>query len=280
MELGITTPGFSVMPLFLLGRPDAALERARRTADDARALGHPLSLAYALYYVAWAHMHRGEATRAAETAREIVKLSEEHGLFFGPLGAAMLGWALDQEASLVAAWRAPRRSAAEASPAADEDFDRVATSLRLYRGSGALLNVPFMLWLVALGHARRRRYAEARASVEEALRIAADTGETWWNAELLRLGGELALAAAGAGAALAAARGEAAAAFRRAGEVAASQKSLSLELRAAASLARLRKDEGRGDEARAALAPVLARFGEGRATGDLVAAQALAAELA
>jgi class 3 adenylate cyclase/tetratricopeptide (TPR) repeat protein len=280
MELGITTPSFSVMLLFLLGRPDAALERARRTADKARALGHPLSLAFALYYVAWAHMHRGEATRAAETAREIVKLSEEHGLFFGPLGAAMLGWALDQEASLVAAWRAPRLSAAEASPAADEDFDRVATSLRLYRASGALLNVPFMLWLVALGHARRRRFADARASVEEALRIAADTGETWWDAELLRLGGELALAAAGAGAALAAARGEAAAAFRRAGEVAASQKSLSLELRAAASLARLRKDEGRRDEARAALAPVLARFGEGRASGDLVAAQALAAELA
>ncbi|HEY8234112.1 MAG TPA: protein kinase [Vicinamibacteria bacterium] len=280
MELGITTPSFSVMLLFLLGRPDAALERARLTADKARALGHPLSLAFALYYVAWAHMHRGEATRTAETAREIVKLSEEHGLFFAPLGAALLGWALDQEASLVAAWRAPRLSAAEVSPAADEDFDRVATSLRLYRGSGAMLNVPFMLWLVALGHARRRRFAEARASVDEALRIAADTGETWWSAELLRLGGELALAAAGAGAALAAARGEAAAAFLSAREVAAGQKALSLELRAAASLARLRKDEGRKDEARAALAPVLGRFGEGRATGDLVAAQALAAELA
>ncbi|HKZ30841.1 MAG TPA: protein kinase [Vicinamibacteria bacterium] len=279
MELGITTPAFSVMPLWLLGRPDAALERARRTAEKARALGHPLSLAFALYYVTWAHMHRGEAARTAESAREILKLSEEHGLFFGPLGACLLGWALDQEASLVAAWRAPRPTEAEAAPASDEDFGRVAASLAMYRGSGSLLNVQFMLWLLALGHARRRRFAEARAAVDEALAIVAETKEVWWQAELLRLSGELALAAAGTGAERGAAQSEAAAAFARAGEIAASQKALSLELRAAASLARLRKDEGRGEAGRAALAPVLARFAEGHATGDLVAARALLAEL-
>ena len=279
MELGITTPSFSVMQLFLLGRLDAALERARATAEKARRLGHPLSIAFTLYYVTWVHVNRGEAARAAESARELVKLSEEHGLFFGPLGAAMLGWALDQEASLVAAWRAPRPNEPEASPAADEDFERVAASLHLYRGSGALLNVPFLIWLVALGHARRRRFTEARASVDEALRIAAETGETWWNAELLRLSGELALAAAGSAAAADEARREAEAAFRRAGEVASSQKALVLELRAAASLARLLKEEKRKDAAREALAPVLGRFSEGRASGDLVAARALAAEL-
>jgi tetratricopeptide (TPR) repeat protein len=187
MELGITTPAFAVMPLWLLGRPDAALERARRTADKARALGHPLSLAFALYYVTWTHMHRGEAARAAEGAQEILKLSEEHGLFFGPLGACLLGWALDQEASLVAAWRAPRATEAEASPASDQDFERVASSLALYRGSGSVLNIQFLLFLLALGHARRRRFAEARAAVAEALAIAAETREVWWQAELLRL---------------------------------------------------------------------------------------------
>jgi tetratricopeptide (TPR) repeat protein len=279
MELGIVTPAFSVMPLWLLGRPDAALERARRTAEKARALGHPLSLAFALYYATWAHIHRGEAAHAATGAREMVTLSEEHGLFFGPLGASLLGWALDQEASLVPAWRAPRGLEAEASPARDEDFERVAASLVLYRASGALLNVPFLLWLLALAHARRRRFAEARSAVDEALRIGADTNEVWWHAELLRLASELALAAAGPGARLEQPREEEAAAFARAGEIAASQKALSLELRAAASLARLRRDQGRREDARAALAPVLARFAEGRATGDHVAARALLAEL-
>jgi predicted ATPase len=224
-------------------------------------------------------MHRGEAARAADSAREILKLSAEHGLFFGPLGACLLGWALDQEASLVAAWRAPRTMEAEASPASDQDFERVASSLALYRGSGSVLNVQFMLWLLALGHARRRRFAEARAAVDEGLTIVAETREVWWQAELLRLSGELALATAGAGAGLKPARDEAAATFTRAGEIAASQKALSLELRAAASLARLLKDQGRAADARAALAPLLARFSEGHATGDLVAARALLAEL-
>jgi tetratricopeptide (TPR) repeat protein len=278
MELGITMPAFSTMPLWLLGRPDEALERATRTAQKARALGHPLSLAFALYYVTWAHLNRGEAVHAAERARELVKLSEEHGLFFAPLGSGMLGWALDQEASLVAAWQAPRRQV-ESSPASDADFERVASSLAFYRASGAILNVPFMQWLVALGHARRRRFAEARATLAEASEVAEATGESWWQSEVERLSGELALAAAATGGSVASARSEAEAAFRRAGELAAEQGALSLELRAALSLAELRRDEGRPEDARSTLAPVVARFVEGHATGDLVAARALLAEL-
>jgi class 3 adenylate cyclase/tetratricopeptide (TPR) repeat protein len=279
MELGVTTPAFSVMPLWLLGRPDAALARATRSAEKARTLGHPLSLAFALYYVAWAHIQRGEAARAAERARELVRLSEEHGLFFAPLGGGMLGWALDQEASLVPAWRAPRGRQVEASPAADADFERVASSLAFYRGSGAVLNVPFMQWLVALGHARRRRFAEARETLAEALAITAETGEVWWQPELERLSGELVLALSGSGAGFADARREAEAAFRRAAEIAARHKARALELRAALSLAQLHKDEGRAADASSALAPVVARFTEGHATGDLVAARALLVEL-
>ena len=279
MELGVTTPAFSVMPLWLLGRPDAALARASRSAEKARTLGHPLSLAFALYYVAWAHIQRGEAARAAERARELVRLSEEHGLFFAPLGSGMLGWALDQEASLVPAWRAPRGRQVEASPAADADFERVASSLAFYRGSGAVLNVPFMQWLVALGHARRRRFLEARETLAEALAITAETGEVWWQPELERLSGELVLALAGSGAGFADARREAEAAFRRATEIAARHKALALELRGALSLAHLHKGEGRAADAASVLAPVVARFAEGHATGDLVAARALLAEL-
>lgn len=53
------------------------------------------------------------------------------------------------------------------------------------------------------------------------------------------------------------------------------QGALSLELRAATGLARLRKDAGRGQEARPPLAEVYARFSEGFRTADLRDAQAL-----
>jgi predicted ATPase len=51
------------------------------------------------------------------------------------------------------------------------------------------------------------------------------------------------------------------------------------ELRAAVSLARLRRDQGRRAEARDLLAPVYAWFTEGFDTADLKDAKALLAEL-
>jgi predicted ATPase len=52
-----------------------------------------------------------------------------------------------------------------------------------------------------------------------------------------------------------------------------------LELRAAASLARLLRDHGRSDEAAPLLKPVYERFTEGFATADLTAAKALLDDL-
>ena len=62
--------------------------------------------------------------------------------------------------------------------------------------------------------------------------------------------------------------------------VAQSQKARSLELRAAADLARLHRDEGHLAEARALLAPIYEWFTEGFETADLNEAAALLDQLA
>jgi predicted ATPase len=62
--------------------------------------------------------------------------------------------------------------------------------------------------------------------------------------------------------------------------VAQSQQARSLELRAAADLARLQRDQGRCAEARDLLAPVYGWFTEGFETRDLKEAKALLDELA
>ncbi len=67
--------------------------------------------------------------------------------------------------------------------------------------------------------------------------------------------------------------------MHRALEVSRRQTSKALELRAATSLARLFRDRGRRDEARALLAPVYAWFTEGFDTADLKDAKALLDEL-
>jgi predicted ATPase len=67
--------------------------------------------------------------------------------------------------------------------------------------------------------------------------------------------------------------------FKRALEIAHAQQAKSFELRAAMSMARLWRSQGRRDEARELLAPVYGWFTEGFDTLDLKQARALLDEL-
>ena len=103
----------------------------------------------------------------------------------------------------------------------------------------------------------------------EALTIAHNTGERFWEAELHRRKGELLLKQAVRG------EPEAEAWFQRALDVARRQEAKSLELRAAMSLARLRQQQGKHAEAYDLLAPIYGWFTEGFDTADLKDAKAL-----
>ena len=67
--------------------------------------------------------------------------------------------------------------------------------------------------------------------------------------------------------------------YRKALSISEEQEAKLWELRAAASLARLRRDQGRHAEARDLLAPIYGWFTEGFDTADLKDAKALLAEL-
>jgi predicted ATPase len=109
---------------------------------------------------------------------------------------------------------------------------------------------------------------------EEAIVRAELTEERWFNAELLRIKGELLLSQGAPGAA-AKAEGH----FGQALGWARRQGALSWELRAATSLARLQGNQGRSSDATALLQSVYDRFIEGFDTADLKAAKALLDEL-
>jgi predicted ATPase len=99
------------------------------------------------------------------------------------------------------------------------------------------------------------------------------TNERLWEADIRRIAGEIALKSPQPDAAKAEAYFESALAVARA------QQAKSWELRAAMSMARLWRDQGRRDEARDLLAPVYAWFTEGLDTRDLTEAKALLDEL-
>jgi predicted ATPase len=107
--------------------------------------------------------------------------------------------------------------------------------------------------------------------LDEALQTIEKTGERWFAAELNRHKGQLLLR-----------QGHVEAAeelYGKALSIAREQEAKLWELRAAASLAQLRRDHGRHAEARDLLAPVFGWFSEGFATPDLREARALLDEL-
>jgi len=99
------------------------------------------------------------------------------------------------------------------------------------------------------------------------------TKETFQEAEINRVAGEIALKSREADAA------KAEEFFNRALAVARQQQAKSWELRAAMSMARLWRDHGKRNEARDLLAPVYGWFTEGFNTRDLKEAKALLEEL-
>ena len=101
-----------------------------------------------------------------------------------------------------------------------------------------------------------------------------ELGYGWWDAELNRAAGEIALTSPQADAA------KAEAYFERALLDARRQQAKSWELRASMSLARLWRDQGKPQQARELLAPVYGWFTEGFDTLDLKEAKALLEELA
>src|SRR5215469_14123968 len=112
---------------------------------------------------------------------------------------------------------------------------------------------------------------EALTALDDALQIARRTGERWLDAELYRHKGRLLLR-----------QGHAEAAeelYREALNIAVEQEAKLWELRAAVSLARLRRDQGRRTEAYDLLAPIYGWFTEGFDTPDLKEGKALLEEL-
>ena len=125
---------------------------------------------------------------------------------------------------------------------------------------------------LAGAHAQLGEVNEAGRVIDEAMITLKTAKENWCEAEINRIAGEVALMSSDTA--------QAEVYFERALFVARQQQAKSWELRAAMSLARLWRDQGKVREARELLAPVYGWFTEGFDTRDLKEAKALLEELA
>jgi class 3 adenylate cyclase/tetratricopeptide (TPR) repeat protein len=238
------------MTHWLLGYPDRALAALRAGFRLAEELKHPFTTVIGCFFGAWLYHARGEREAAMAMADQMLALASEQGIAAWQHIAALL----------------PRRRAGQRLDAKDlPDIRRLVAA----GAGGAPWRQVFLLCAFAeqcLEVGRVEVGLQALAAVPEAHRAA------FYGPEICRVEGELLLARSGAAAAEAA--------FRAALDLARTRTERSLELRAATSLARLWRDQGKREAARDVLGDVYAWFTEGFDTGDLRAARTLLDELA
>jgi predicted ATPase len=256
-DVGVAILSWRQLALWLVGRPEAALADADHTLKNARQIGDAVTLMYALGFTAFTHIHCGDFATATAQTDELVALAEEkHAMFWKAVGMMNQGWLL--------------ALTGQASNAV-----RVMTSgINHWRSTGATIWLPFYLPSLAKAYAELGQFDDARRCISEATTAIETTKETWYEPEVHRTAGEIARMTPEPDVA------KAEAYFERALSVARAQRAKSWELRAAMSMARLWRDQGKRGEARDLLVPVYGWFTEGFDTLDLKDAKALLDELA
>jgi predicted ATPase len=253
VDIRVAILPFRSLALWVLGYPGAALADADCALHDAREIGHAATLMYALDHATmFAHIHCGSYTAARAELEELLALADEKSAAFwkafGMMNQGCL-FALTGKAS---------------------DAVHVITSgMAAYRLTGATLHVPLYLPYLARAHAELGQFDDAWRCIDEAMTAAEAAKQKVYEAEVHRTAGEIALKGPEPDAA------KAQTYFERALAVARAQQAKSWELRAAMSMARLWRDQGKRQQARELLAPVYGWFTEGFDTRDLKEAKAL-----
>jgi predicted ATPase len=152
---------------------------------------------------------------------------------------------------------------------ATDAVNMITSGITARQSTGSTVYLPFSLSHLAMAHMELCQFDDAWRYIGEALMAIETAKEKWCEAETYRIAGEIAVKSPERDAA------KAETYFQRAIVVARKQQAKSWELRAATSLARLWRDQGKVQQARELLAPVYGWFTEGFDTRDLKEAKAL-----
>jgi class 3 adenylate cyclase/tetratricopeptide (TPR) repeat protein len=249
---GVQCQFYQALISWMIGCPDRSLDELRAAVGSAETLGHPLTLAQTLCWAALLHIFRHEPSAVADYAGRALRICKEHRIaVYHAYALCGNGWALG------------------ASGESEKGLIQIAQGVESYGlGNSQLI----LLALQADVQLAIGKPEAALASVAAGLKAVEKMGGAPLEAELCRLRGEALLAGAGT-------VSEAETAMQQAIDVARRQNAKSWELRSTTSLARLRRQQGRREEAAALLAPILGWFTEGFDTDDLQAARTLLADL-
>jgi predicted ATPase len=240
--------------LWHLGYPESAVRICNNAVAYARELNHTNTRGYVETFGAVRiQLFRRDRDGVQRYVNSMTALCEEQKLVFW-LGfiKTFEGWILGDQGRYQAA------------------IDTIQEGTEILAGTGTVMFKPHSYALLAQAYVGCGRVEEALEVLDDARQIADRTAEHWITPELHRLQGEV-LVQAGIAADFTAAES----CFEESLRLARERAAKSWELRTATSLARLRRQQGKVEEARSLLRPVYDGFTEGFDTRDLQDAMAL-----
>jgi class 3 adenylate cyclase/predicted ATPase len=253
---GVNALSFRAWTLWLLGYPEAAQADIAHAVNEAREIGLAATLMLALGITNYTHILSGNYLAASAFADELVALASEKSALLRKAEAIF-----QQGCALAMSGRA------------NEALQTITSGVRAWRSTGATCWTPLHMSFLANVHARLGQFDDARRCIGEAMAASEASKESWYDADIHRLAGDIVLLSGEPDTA------KAEMYFEHALAIARKQQAKSFELRAATSMARLWRDQGKRDEARSLLSPVYGWFTEGFDTTDLRQAKALLDEL-
>jgi predicted ATPase len=243
--------------LWQLGYPTASRDDGERAVKNAREIANAATLMFALHAAGFNHTCRRDFAAATSRFDELIVLAEEKGApYWKATGTVLRG-------GLFAVFGK-----------ASDAVLAITSGITSHRSTGATLNEPWHLAHLAIAYAELGQLDDARRCIEDAIEKVERSKEKWCEAEVHRIAGEVALKSPAQD------TEKTEKYFDRALDVARQQQTKSWELRAAMSMARLWRDQGKLQQARELLAPVYGWFTEGFDTLDLKDAKTLLDELA
>ena len=175
-DVRIAILSYRSLALWVLGHPEAALADAENAVKDAREIGQAASLMYALFHTAETHILCGNYVTANALTDELTSLADDKGiLMWKALGLMHKGWLFALTGKALNATQT------------------ITSGMTAFGSTGAthwiLLTLPYL----TRAYAELGQFADARRCIRDAMTALETTKQRWWEAEVNRMAGEIAL---------------------------------------------------------------------------------------
>ncbi|WP_458745386.1 adenylate/guanylate cyclase domain-containing protein [Candidatus Nitrosocosmicus sp. T] len=237
--------------LWTMGYPDQSLKKISEAVNLARNRNHPFSLAYALFGTSKIYQLRHDHLMTYRWAEEAIILSTDNDFpYFGSISSILKGWSVVEKGDIKGG------------------IIQIQDGLANLKMTESAVNKTYYLALLAEAHKKNGDVIEGQKVVSEALDMVSRNKELWYESELYRIKGDLAIMADKN-------ELEAEKSYLIAIDLANRRMALSFELRSVLSLFHLWKKRGKIKEAQKMLRAVFEKFTEGFETKDIQEARTI-----